>query len=190
MADFSRIQKNLESRGYSVRVFGTAAEAADYMDKAIDNVTVGIGGSGTVKEMGLFEKLSEHNRVTWHWKQDADAARKASMTSDVYITSVNAIAESGEIINIDGVGNRVSATLFGHKKVYFVIGRNKLRETYDDAVWRARNIAAPGRAKQLGKKLLVQQRQTSAMTARGLKDFAAAWLPCGDRWRAWRQKSF
>ena len=70
----------------------------------------------------------------------------------MYLTSVNALAETGELVNIDGTGNRVAATLFGHEKVFFVIGRNKLAPTCDEAVWRARNVAAPQRAKQLGKK--------------------------------------
>ena len=63
-----------------------------------------------------------------------------------------ALAETGEIINIDGVGNRLAGTLFGHEKVYFVIGRNKLAPDYEKAVWRARNVAGPHRAQQLGKK--------------------------------------
>ena len=66
--------------------------------------------------------------------------------------SANALAETGEIINIDGAGNRVSSTLFGHKKVYFVIGKNKLAPTYDEALWRARNVASPIRAQQMNKK--------------------------------------
>ena len=73
------------------------------------------------------------------------------MTSEVYLTSANAVAKTGEIVNIDGVGNRVSSMLFGHKKIYFVIGRNKITDDYDSAVFRARNVAAPGRAKQLNR---------------------------------------
>ena len=74
------------------------------------------------------------------------------MTTDVYLTSVNAIARTGEMISIDGVGNRLSSMLFGHKKIYFVIGRNKLTDTCEQAVWRARNIAAPRRARELNRK--------------------------------------
>ena len=74
------------------------------------------------------------------------------MGTDVYLTSANGLAETGEIINIDGAGNRVASTLFGHGKVYFVIGRNKLAPTYEEALWRARNIASPRNAQRLGKK--------------------------------------
>ena len=152
MTDFTKVQTNLEARGYTVHTFATAAEAADYLDGTIDGRTVGFGGSATLDALGIYDRLEKHNTVVWHWKQEADAARKAAMQTQVYLTSANALAETGEIVNIDGTGNRVSATLFGHEKVIFVIGRNKLAATYAAAVDRARNVAAPQRARQLGRK--------------------------------------
>lgn len=153
MADFETVKKNLEARGYAVRVFATGKEAADYLDAAIDGKSVGFGGSATLDALGVYERLGKHNETVWHWKwEDPAAARREAMTADVYLTSVNALAETGELVNIDGAGNRVAATLFGHEKVYYVIGRNKLATTYHEAVWRARNVAAPQRARQLGKK--------------------------------------
>ena len=148
---FETVKKNLEARGFSVKTFDTAAEAAAYLDGAIDGVSVGIGGSLTVQEMGLHEKLAAHNTVHWHWT-DGQEARVKSAGADVYITSANGLAETGEVINIDGFGNRVASTLYGHKKLYFIIGKNKLAPTYDEALWRARNIAAPKNAQRLGKK--------------------------------------
>ena len=68
------------------------------------------------------------------------------------------LAQSGEVISSsfslphDGAGNRVASTLFGHQKTYFVIGKNKLAPTFDEALWRARNIAGPKNAQRLGKK--------------------------------------
>lgn len=152
MTDFSAVRKNLETRGFAVRTFATKEDAAVYLNESIDGKTVGFGGSGTLKAMGLYEQLGGHNQVFWHWEQDADAARRAAMSADVYLCSANALAETGEIVNIDGAGNRAASTLFGHQKVYFVIGRNKLASTYDDAVFRARNVAAPLRAKQMNRK--------------------------------------
>ena len=149
---FDMVKKELEGRGYTVRTFSSGGEAADYLDAAIDGRSVGFGGSATLDALGLYERLGRHNEVVWHWKQDAAPARRAAMQTEVYLTSVNALAQTGELVNIDGAGNRVAATLFGHEKVYFVIGRNKLAPTYDEAVWRARNVAAPQRARQLGKK--------------------------------------
>ena len=75
-----------------------------------------------------------------------------AMDTEVYLCSANALAETGELVNIDGAGNRVASTLFGHRKIYFVVGANKLCPTYEDAVFRARNVAAPQRARQLGAK--------------------------------------
>ena len=154
MTDFSRVKQNLEARGFRVSVFATAAEAADYLDSAIDNTSVGFGGSVTLEQMGLYERLERHDRVNWHWWPTVDGAdaRQAAMTAEHYITSVNGLAETGELINIDGTGNRVASTLYGHKKVWFVVGRNKLAPTYEEALWRARNIAAPKNAQRLGRK--------------------------------------
>lgn len=152
MADIPKLMDNLKKRGYEVRLFDTAEEAASYMDGAIDKVSVGIGGSATVKDIGVYEKLITHNEVYWHWKMEPGEGRKKASETDVYLTSANAVAETGEIVNIDGIGNRVASTLFGHKKIYFVIGINKITPDYDKALWRARNVAAPLRAIQLNKK--------------------------------------
>lgn len=153
MSDFSGVKKNLERRGYAVSAFATAAEAAAYLDGAIDGTAVGFGGSGTLKALGLYERLGKHNTVVWHWgSADPNAARREAMGTEIYLTSANALAETGEIVNIDGTGNRTASTLYGHRKVYFVIGSNKLAPTYADAVYRARNVAAPARARELGAK--------------------------------------
>lgn len=151
MTDFSTVKKNLEDLGYTVNVFATGSEAASYLDRVIDNKSVGIGGSGTVQSIGVYEMLKKHNTVYWHWKEDPNTARKNAMDTDIYLSSVNALSETGEMVNIDGVGNRVASTLYGHQKIYYLIGRNKLTATYEDAIWRARNIAAPHRAQQLNR---------------------------------------
>lgn len=151
--DFTKVSENLKARGYAVQCFATAREAADYLNGAIDGVSVGFGGSMTLEQMGLFERLSGHNRALWHWREGtAEDPRKEALTADVYVTSVNGMDEDGDLINIDGAGNRVAATLFGHRKVYFVVGRNKLAPTYEEALWRARNISAPKNAQRLQRK--------------------------------------
>lgn len=148
---FETVKTNLEARGYTVKVFATGAEAAAYINSVVDNTTVGIGGSMTVQSMGLYETLSAHNQVFWHWVSGPEAHAQASV-AQVYLTSANGLSENGEIINIDGAGNRVASTLFGHQKTYFIIGKNKLAPTFDEALWRARNIAGPKNAQRLGKK--------------------------------------
>ena len=148
MADFKKLTETLEALGYTVRSFATAQEAADYLDSAIDGVSVGIGGSITVQEMDLYPRLAAHNQVIWHWQ---GASHTEAVSTDVYISSVNGLAETGEIINIDGTGNRVASTIYGHKKVYLVVGVNKIAPDYDAALWRARNIAAPKNAQRLNR---------------------------------------
>mgnify|MGYP001712741221 CR=1 FL=1 len=88
----------------------------------------------------------------WHLPEGGDVAtlRAQAATSEHYLLSANGIAETGEIINIDGAGNRVASAIYGHKKVWIVVGKNKLAPTYDEALWRARNIAAPKNAQRLG----------------------------------------
>lgn len=148
MATMEQVEKSLTERGFAVKRFDTAAQAAAYLDGAVDGKTVGFGGSMTLKELGLYEKLSSHNQVHWHW-ENGPGQRVSAMNAQVYISSVNGLAETGELINIDGAGNRVASTLFGHEKVYLVVGSNKLAPTYEEALWRARNIAAPKNAQRL-----------------------------------------
>ena len=146
----------LEARGYRVSIFPTAQAAADYLNAAIDGTVVAIGGSITVREMGLAPLLASHNEVIWHWepREGRTAADElaAARTAEVYLSSVNAIARTGEIVNIDGTGNRVAATLYGHRRVFLIAGENKLAPTEAEAVARARNIAAPKNAERLGRK--------------------------------------
>lgn len=153
MTDFTEIKNNLKKLGYKVTTFEKGCEAAEYIGRAIKDSTVGIGGSQTIKELNLYEVLiNNNNDVYWHWIMEPETAITNAMTADYYITSVNAIAQSGEMVNIDGRGNRVSASLYGHKKVFYIIGKNKITKTYDDAIYRARNVAAPLNAKRLNKK--------------------------------------
>ena len=154
--DFTNLQKNLEALGYTVSCFENKAQAREYLCAQIHDKTVGIGGSMTVEEMGLYEKLSGTNSVYWHWRlsdsMTPDDARALARTAEIYISSVNGLAQTGELINIDGYGNRVAETINGHKKVYFIVGNNKIASDYDSALFRARNIAGPLNAKRLNKK--------------------------------------
>ena len=153
---FTKVAENLKKLGYQVTVFDTKEQAADYLCGEIKDTTVGFGGSITLRDMGLYDRLQETNKVAWHMYpaegQNKDELRMLARNTDVYLTSANGLAETGEIINIDGAGNRVSESIFGHKKVYFVIGKNKLAEDYDKALWRARNIAGPKNAQRLNRK--------------------------------------
>ena len=152
---FEKLKEKLERNGFQVSVFATGEEAAAYLNREIDGITVGMGGSMTIAELGLRESLSAHNVVFSHGYTNCSAEECQAMAAaaDVYLLSANAIAEStGEILNIDGTGNRVASSLFGHRKVYLVAGRNKVSPDYDSALWRLRNVVAPKNAQRLGRK--------------------------------------
>ena len=152
---FEKLKETLERNGFQVSVFATGEEAAAYLNREIDGTTVGMGGSMTVAELGLRESLAAHNVVFSHGYTPCSVEECQAMAAaaDVYLLSANAIAENtGEILNIDGTGNRVASSLFGHRKVYLVAGRNKVSPDYDSALWRLRNVVAPKNAQRLGRK--------------------------------------
>lgn len=153
-----KLIKALEDRGFSAKYFGNRDEAVNYLKDSIRNKTIGIGGSETIKEIGLDKVLEENNKVFWHWNKSLveekgiKGARDLATDTEIYITSVNGVSEEGTLINIDGSGNRISSTAYGHEKVYFIIGRNKVEENFEKALFRARNVAAPKNAQRLKKK--------------------------------------
>ena len=150
MANVEKLRKNLELNGFRTSFFTTAAEATDYLCGKLQGVSIGFGGSMTLDALGLYERLvSQGSKVSWHWRgTDPNVERAGAAEAEVYLSGVNAIAESGEIVNIDATGNRVAATLYGKKKVYFVLGTNKIESDLEKAIWRARNIASPLNARR------------------------------------------
>jgi len=149
---FEALKERLEKNGFAVSVFTTGEEAAAYLNEQIDGVTVGMGGSMTLSELGLQDSLSAHNVLFSHGYSPCSPAiaKDLAAQAQVYILSANAIDESnGWLLNIDGNGNRVSASLNGHKKVYFVAGKNKVSADFDSALYRLRNVVAPKNAQRL-----------------------------------------
>ena len=151
--------QNLEKRGFEAVFFETSKEAVEFMVERISGKSVGIGGSLTVKEMGLDEALSKENAVFWHWDAKlveelggAKAVRDQAQDAQVYLSSVNAIARTGQIVNIDGTGNRIASLAYGHEEVYLLVGKNKITDTLEDAMDRAKNVAAPKNAMRLHRK--------------------------------------
>ncbi|MDL2250805.1 lactate utilization protein [Lachnospiraceae bacterium OttesenSCG-928-J05] len=148
--DYSQIRQNFEKHGFTTQFFSTKEEASRYLSDALQNQTIGFGGSETLKEMGLFEELQQTNVVVWHNKISGMQVRKLANCADIYITSANAVTETGEIVNIDGTGNRVAMTAFGPNMCYYIVGKNKIRTNLTDAYERCKNVAAPLNAKRLG----------------------------------------
>ena len=147
MADIKKLCENLEKNGFHAVYFDTAKEAADYLDAKLDGRTIGMGGSMTIKDMGLVDRLPTHNTFYSHW---TGSTHEQAAGAEVYLSSVNGVAETGELINIDGTGNRVASTIYGHKELYLIVGINKVESSFEQALWRARNIASPKNAQRLG----------------------------------------
>ena len=150
--DYNIIRQNFENHGFVTHFFSTVEEAKNYFVKTLKSQTIGFGGSVTLKEMGLYEALQEKNSIVWHDKVLSFDVRRLANHANIYITSVNAIAKTGQIVNIDATGNRIAATAFGPKVCYYVVGKNKIRPTLSEAMDRAKNIAAPKNAQRLRRK--------------------------------------
>ena len=143
------LKKNFERHGFKTSFFDTKEAAAEYLKNQISGKKVAMGGSVTAQEMGLFELLSGNNEVIWHWKKTGRETLMEARSAEVYITSANGVSRTGELVNIDGTGNRVSQTLFGPEKVYFIVGANKVCPDLASAMERAKKIAAPKNAARL-----------------------------------------
>ena len=141
--DIERTIKSLKARRFSVQHFASGDEACKYLLGEIKDTTVGIGGSKTVDQLGLFDKLADNgNEVFWHWRTPGFDTLYKENAAKVFISGANAIAETGEIINIDGRGNRLAGQVFGEKTVYIIAGTNKICPDFEPAVYRARTTAA------------------------------------------------
>lgn len=141
---------NLKQRHYEAFFCPTAQEAVEKITGMIpEGSSVTWGGSMTIRDMGLTKAL--HNKEGLDiWDRDLAPSREEAQEiyrrafyADYYLSSVNAISEDGEIVNIDGNGNRVAAITFGPKRVILVVGINKVAQNLDAAISRARSLAAP-----------------------------------------------
>jgi len=151
-----RTAEILKERGYDVFLVENREEAKNIVLKLIpENATVGIGGSITIREIGVIEELEKRgNKVIHHWKEGLSPEedleiRRQELISDVFLSSVNALTFSGEIVNMEAIGNRVAAQIFGPKKVIVVVGRNKLVINLETAIWRIKNVVTPLNARRL-----------------------------------------
>jgi L-lactate utilization protein LutB len=130
------------------------------MEKLIPQLspkTISWGGSMTLRETGLYQTLSDGTDVqvvdTFEDKlsaEEKDQRRRQALHSDLFITGTNAVTESGQLVNLDMIGNRVAALTFGPRWV--VVGRNKIVPDLEDAMFRIKNYAAPANSMRLDKK--------------------------------------
>jgi hypothetical protein len=116
---------------------------------------IGVGGSVTIRELGILEQLEALGHTIFdHWKpgipkEKVLEIRKSQMTSDLFLSSVNAVTLNGELVNIDAAGNRVNSTIFGPGKVILVAGYNKIVEDVQEGLRRIKDVAAPINARRL-----------------------------------------
>jgi L-lactate utilization protein LutB len=153
-----RAVKALTKHGFGALWVETEEEARDRVLEMIpQEALVGVGGSRTIRQMGLVEVLlARGNRVADHWKaglsdEERMAIRRQQLNCDVFLASSNAITLDGFLVNIDGAGNRVAGMIIGAPMVIIVAGVNKLARNVADGLERVRNVAAPLRAQSLGR---------------------------------------
>jgi len=141
--------KNLKSRHFDAYYCETKQEALDMALSLIPKgATVGWGGAMSAQQIGLIDALNagEYNTIDRDKAPnlaEREKAMKSCLMADVFITGANAISMDGQMVNIDGNGNRVAAIVYGPESVVVIAGMNKVVDTLEDAVRRARTVAAP-----------------------------------------------
>ena len=142
--------KGLESRNMSGYY---AADKEEAVKKALEVIgkgsTVAMGGCQSAHEIGLIQALEEgdYNYID-RSNMTPRESLMAAYDADVFLSSANAMTNDGIMVNIDGNSNRVSCIAQGPKKVVFIVGRNKICSDLDEAIKRARNVAAPANAQR------------------------------------------
>ena len=148
-----KVIKGLESRNMTGYYAGSAEEALKQALALIpEGSSVTMGGCMSAKQIGLVQALKDgdYNFIDRDAMEDKRAAMLAAYDADFYLASVNAMSEDGQLVNIDGNANRVSAIAQGPKQVIFIVGMNKVCSDLDGAMKRARNVAAPINAQRFG----------------------------------------
>ena len=145
-----RVAEALRRNDFDAVYCKSAAEAAEEVLRLVpENGTVGLGGSWTVKELGVVEKLKARGNIILDHgapgleNDERVRIRRAQLTADAFLTGSNAVTMDGRLVNTDGSGNRVAAMIFGPGKVIVVAGVNKIVRDVEEAEERIRKTAAP-----------------------------------------------
>lgn len=141
--------KNLTSRGFEAYYCADKDQArAKALELIPKGASVGWGGCASAEQIGLVDAVRKGNytamdRDTAATPQERVKIMKQCLGADVFLTGANALSLDGQMVNIDGNGNRVAAVVYGPDSVLVIAGMNKVCDTLDAAVTRARTIAAP-----------------------------------------------
>jgi len=150
--------KALIKNGFDAVYVPTREEAAKKAIELVpENASVGVGGSVTIRELGIVDELKAKGHVIFdhflvNTAEEKNAARKGQLTCDVFFASTNALSLDGKLVNIDATGNRVASMIFGPGHVVLVAGANKITDDLDQALLRAKQVAAPMNAIRLNRK--------------------------------------
>lgn len=141
--------RNLQSRHFEAYYYATKEEA---LEKALalipKGASVGWGGAMSAQQIGLLDAVKARDFAAIDRDKAATPgervqAQKRALLADVFLTGANALSLDGQMVNIDGNGNRVAAIVYGPERVIVIAGMNKVADTLEDAVRRARTVAAP-----------------------------------------------
>lgn len=149
------IIQNLKRRNMDAYYCDTSAEAVTLaLDLVKEGSTISFGGSMTLNETGMMAALKDGDyklldRSTAKTPEEVRAIYLKSFDADTYFMSSNALSLDGQLVNIDGRGNRVSALIYGPRQVIVMLGMNKVESTVEDAINRVQNFAAPPNAMRL-----------------------------------------
>ena len=140
----------LKSCGYDPHFVQTKEEAFELAKTFIKSgMSIGLGGSVTVGQIGLLDYLINKKDVTLHNQYEAGITmdenierRRQGLVSDIFVTGINALTKDGKIVNADGSGNRVAAFCYGPKKVLAIVGVNKIVENLEAGFKRVMEVAA------------------------------------------------
>ena len=138
--------KNLQKRQFEAYYCENREKALEMALSLIPKGSVvGWGGAMSAQQIGLLEAMhgEDYRCIDRDLAPDRVQAMRECLLSDVFITGANALSLEGEMVNIDGMGNRVAAICYGPKSIIVIAGMNKVADTLEDAIRRARTVAAP-----------------------------------------------
>lgn len=148
--------KNLRARHFDAWYCSTREDA---LRKALELIpegaSVGWGGAMSAQQIGLMDAVRQGpfnaiDRDQCQTVEEREEANRKAMFADVYLTGANGMSLDGQMVNIDGTGNRVAAIIYGPKTVLVIAGMNKVMDTLEEAVRRARTVAAPMNVQRFG----------------------------------------
>ncbi len=141
--------KNLKARHFEAVYCPTKEEALEAALAWIPTgASVSWGGAMSAEQIGLTDALKAGDyqvldRTKCQTNEDREALYHAALSADVYLTGANALSLDGQMVNIDGTGNRVAAIVYGPERIIVIAGMNKVCDDLDAAITRARTVAAP-----------------------------------------------